>query len=531
MFRFKRIYCPILSISVFLLLVIAHFAFGRSGVVQSDGKNNYVGTNFTIKGNLEVQGSGGVDVSGDGLTLQNDETITNTVDGRVDVAGNLVVVGSITATTILASTGTNVSGVSYLGGRTTVNNVLVSTGLSVSGVGTVTGNLNAGQFVGSGAGLTSIPAASISAGSLGSGVIGSSHAIDSITPGAISSNTYNKLFLPAENIESGTFRRQNGSAITNITAANIDSGIIGAAVIVSSVAGQAVGTQQINTSAPLTIGTGTVVSGTFSADNDAIVIKGGNLSSNGVNYFNSTTYQKGPLMAFQSGETAYAITHMLNSQFIWYMYSTGNRSMVLGDIAGYNQNYDHGLQTNPTLFIHSGVAPNTDNSQWLGLTHNQTNATITTGLGSLSIATHTLITGNVGIGITNPTSDLHVAGNSIITGSMTIQGSDGPVTISTGAHISGILTADNSNLVAKGGRVGIGTTNPGANLDVVGTFQAQDLATLLQGIKMASRSTAQIIASTSAVGTAFWDTDLSGIAVATGTAAGNFGIIKVAVYQ
>jgi hypothetical protein len=50
------------------------------------------------------------------------------------------------------------------------------------------------------------------------------------------------------------------------------------------------------------------------------------------------------------------------------------------------KDHDHALQVNPTLFIHSATDPDVNNTQWLSLTHNQTDAIITTGLGDVSFA-------------------------------------------------------------------------------------------------------------------------------------------------
>jgi hypothetical protein len=65
--------------------------------------------------------------------------------------------------------------------------------------------------------------------------------------------------------------------------------------------------------------------------------------------------------------------------------------MVICDSALYTKNYDHALQVNPTLFIHSAVDPDVDNTQWLSLAHDQTNAVIGVGKGSLSVNVPTAV--------------------------------------------------------------------------------------------------------------------------------------------
>ena len=57
------------------------------------------------------------------------------------------------------------------------------------------------------------------------------------------------------------------------------------------------------------------------------------------------------------------------------------------NFSGYDSramDHDHVTQTNPTIFIHSITTPDTNNTQWLSLTHNQTNGVINTGLGNLT---------------------------------------------------------------------------------------------------------------------------------------------------
>jgi len=59
------------------------------------------------------------------------------------------------------------------------------------------------------------------------------------------------------------------------------------------------------------------------------------------------------------------------------------RQFVLTDYANRELNHDHAIQTNPTLFVQSATSPNTDNTQWISFTHNQTDGKITTGKGDI----------------------------------------------------------------------------------------------------------------------------------------------------
>lgn len=70
-------------------------------------------------------------------------------------------------------------------------------------------------------------------------------------------------------------------------------------------------------------------------------------------------------------------------QCFFYVGAGAGRQFVLGVSA--NADYDHAVQTNPTLYIQSATTPDTNNTQWLSLTHDQTDAVIATGLGNLDL--------------------------------------------------------------------------------------------------------------------------------------------------
>ena len=57
--------------------------------------------------------------------------------------------------------------------------------------------------------------------------------------------------------------------------------------------------------------------------------------------------------------------------------------LLLTTITNRQRNHDHALQTNPTLFIHSVTDPNSDNTEWLSLVHDQTDGVIATGKGDV----------------------------------------------------------------------------------------------------------------------------------------------------
>lgn len=65
---------------------------------------------------------------------------------------------------------------------------------------------------------------------------------------------------------------------------------------------------------------------------------------------------------------------------------------TVGAVQQRTVNYDHGYQTNPTLYIHSATDPDSDNTQWMSLEHNQTNAYFKTGTGDIYLQSQTGVT-------------------------------------------------------------------------------------------------------------------------------------------
>lgn len=63
-----------------------------------------------------------------------------------------------------------------------------------------------------------------------------------------------------------------------------------------------------------------------------------------------------------------------------------NNNLIITAYSNIAYDHDHDtLSPNPTVFIHSQTNPNTDNTQWLSLTHNQTDGVIASGKGALSL--------------------------------------------------------------------------------------------------------------------------------------------------
>jgi len=126
----------------------------------------------------------------------------------------------------------------------------------------------------------------------------------------------------------------------------------------------------------------------------------------GATFYNSWTMASDSLgiLSANAGTPVYLFNGATTEQLVWYIGTGHRRSFVLGDSASLYKNFDHALQPNPTLFIHSATDPDTNNTQWISLAHDQTNGVITTGKGDLTLTPATgrlVVHGSTNDGTTN----------------------------------------------------------------------------------------------------------------------------------
>ena len=107
--------------------------------------------------------------------------------------------------------------------------------------------------------------------------------------------------------------------------------------------------------------------------------------------------------------------------------STAGRHLVITDETNVNNNHDHGATTNPTLFVHSATDPDTDNTQWVSLYHNQNQGRIETGVGEL------VLSGASGqVGVSGTLAVMNNAGEEAGSTSISHDGTNGVISVVTG---------------------------------------------------------------------------------------------------
>ena len=122
---------------------------------------------------------------------------------------------------------------------------------------------------------------------------------------------------------------------------------------------------------------------------------GGRLEVNSFAYFDNQTVFYGGLFIYHpslyfggasAGTANRFYMDLTSDQTTLALNSSLGRQLVITDILNTIKDHDHAVPTNPTLFVHSVIDPDDDNTQWLSLTHNQKNAELGVGLGHIKIS-------------------------------------------------------------------------------------------------------------------------------------------------
>lgn len=104
-------------------------------------------------------------------------------------------------------------------------------------------------------------------------------------------------------------------------------------------------------------------------------------------------------------------TNDSTDQTLFAVRTEGGMQLILTALANRTKDHDHTAQTNPTLFIHSATDPDTANTQWVSITHNQTDGVIDCGTGTLNLGA----TGNVNFAGATATGSADAAMNAYVT--------------------------------------------------------------------------------------------------------------------
>jgi len=119
--------------------------------------------------------------------------------------------------------------------------------------------------------------------------------------------------------------------------------------------------------------------------------------SSGETLFSSTNnkfFDNRNLLFGDSGDTSFKFdTTDVVATFKMGLSSSSN-IFLIGGGSYMNDDFDHAAQTDPTIFIHSATDPDTDNTQWLSLTHDKTDAVFGVGTGKIVLDAATQVTGD-----------------------------------------------------------------------------------------------------------------------------------------
>ena len=377
--------------------------------------------------------------------------------------------GGYISTTSNVGIGTTLpTGNFQVGTAVTINNTgnATYTGIVTAAGFTGIGTISAASFVGTGPGLTSLNASNIASGTLSNDRLPSNINVSGVvTASSFVGSGIGITQISASNIESGTL--SNSRLPSSISV----SGVVTATTFVGNLTGTA-------TTATSLSGSPNIVVGIATASNSLNVGTAGTgfsaLSTGNIGV--GTAIPTSELQIIKNNNTLVEVISQTNQARISIGQSVGvGRSTAVIRFGSTNKTLDilNNDTGNVNLYLHAGPSGiGTGRFDWI---YGQTN----TELMSLTYA------GYLGIGITNPTSNLHVVGTSTVTGNANF-GSN--VTI-TGNLTAGSITLPslitNTNIINSSGvstffdldvsdnlrvtnNIGIGTTSAITDLDARG---------------------------------------------------------------
>lgn len=421
------------------------------------------------------------------------------VDGWHVSAGNISTTSNVGIGTTLPT------GNFQVGAAVTINNngnatyTGIITAAGFTGVGTV----SAATFVGSGSNITNLNASNISSGTLSnsrlpsdinvSGIItasrfsGPGDAITDLNASVITSGTLSNSRLPSNINVSGIVTASSfvgsGIGLTQLNASNVESGTlsnnrlpsnisVSGIVTATTFVGNLTGTA---TTATALSGTPNIVVGIATASNSVNVGTAGTgfaaLSTGNIGV--GTAIPTSEVQVIKNNDTLVEVVSRTNQARISIGQSVGvGRSTAVIRFGSTNKTLDilNNDTGNVNLYLHAGPSGiGTGRFDWI---YGQTN----TELMSLTYG------GYLGIGITNPSSNLHVVGTSTVTsnahfgsnvtvvgnltaGSITLPSLITNTNIINSSGVSTFFDLNVSDNLLITNNIGIGTTAPIADLD------------------------------------------------------------------
>jgi hypothetical protein len=243
----------------------------------------------------------------------------------------------------------------------------------------------------------------------------------------------------------------DGSGTSKPTAEVTEEGVVG--IYLSGAL------RAINSPLTLSSSAGSVVHVSGALEVDSTTTLSGILDVNASSRFRGTTTFYGEIVSW-GGTGASNIIRQRGDNWVIGVGTGFNNAIIVTQYGWTARDHDHALQTNPAVFIHSNTDPNIDNTQFLGLKHDQTDAVVEAGSGAVKLvpASGTIkISGSVGTSALLQATDSHLILSSsagsrvVVSGTLQILSGSGDLIMGQGQSIyldddqDTFITADNTD--------------------------------------------------------------------------------------
>ena len=112
-------------------------------------------------------------------------------------------------------------------------------------------------------------------------------------------------------------------------------------------------------------------------------------NSNKVRVYAASGNKDTEVLFYENGTVSATLRSDFNqNQFLIGTGTATDRQVVITDYSNVGKNHDHATQTNPTLYVHSATNPDTDNTEWISMTHDKANGIIAAGSGATCLQCH-----------------------------------------------------------------------------------------------------------------------------------------------